>query len=211
MQKFITRYIVLIVILIIFSFLIVWVQFNQPQQKTSIDISKLPLDIGEWRGAEIPVDIQTKNILETDAVLMRRYINLNGDEIVLAMVYYKDSRVALHLPESCLLGHGSRLVNREKEKIEIPNKKNFYATKLEVKNDFGDNLVIYYFETGGQRTNSYFIFRKQLLINKLKGHSTSGALVRFSTDVKRGNSQSDLNTLKRFISEVGVLLPKYLF
>ncbi len=76
------------------------IQSKQSKQKTEIDLSKIPLDIGEWRGKEIPIDKQTKDILETNSVLIREYTNSKDDAISLAIVYYKDSRIAFHLPES---------------------------------------------------------------------------------------------------------------
>lgn len=161
-------------------------------------------------GEEITIDKETKDILETDSVLMRKYVNANKDEIVLAIVYYKESRVALHLPESCLLGHGSRLTNREFEKIRLSNGEIFYSTKLTVKNDSGNNLVVYFFEAGGLKSRSYLSFRWQILLNKLKRNSSSGALVRFSINAGGDDLQNKLNILKDFISEIGVILPQYL-
>lgn len=190
---------------------IIWLQVHQPKHKTNVDISKIPFNIGDWRGEEILVDRQTKDILETNSVLMRKYVNLKNDErIDLAVVYYQNSRIAFHLPESCLLGHGSRLSNREIEKINLSNGENFFATRLTIKNDFGNNLVVYYFETGTLRTSSYLSFRWEMLLNKLKGRNTSGALVRFSIVTTGDNSENKLQTLKKFISDIGIMLPKYL-
>lgn len=211
MQKLLIRYVILIIILIIFSLSTIWLQVNQPKHKTDVDISKIPLNVGDWKGEEILVDRQTKDVLETDSVLMRRYVNIkNNERIDLAVVYYKNNRIAFHLPESCLLGHGSRLTNREIEKINLPNGKNFYATKLSIKNDVTNNLVVYYFESGTLRSSSYLSFRWQILLNKLRGRSTSGALVRFSIFSIGDNSQNNLDTLKEFISEIEIVLPRYL-
>lgn len=210
MQGFRLRYIILIGILTFFFGIITWLQFRQPQQRTSVDISKIPFNIGEWKAEEIPVDKQTKDILETESVLMREYVNSKDEKILLAIVYYKDTRVALHLPESCLMGQGSRLTDRKPEKIEISNDNYFYANQIITKGNRGNNLVFYYFETGSLRTNSYFKFRWQMLLNKLKGRSTSGALIRFSMVTIENNLTNDSETLKRFIKEMGELLPNYL-
>lgn len=210
MQRFWIRHLIVVVVLAFFSGIIARVQFKQPQQKALIDISEIPFNIGEWKAEEIPVDKETKDILETESVLMREYVNSKGKKILLAIVYYKDSRVALHLPESCLMGQGSRLTDRKAEKVGISDDNYFYATQIITKSDRGNNLVLYYFETGNLRTNSYFKFRLQMLLNKLKGRNTSGALIRFSMGITENSLTDDSETLKRFMKGIGELLPAYL-
>lgn len=209
MQRFWIRYFIFIVFLLVFAGISIGLRYNRPA-KVQVDISQIPLNVGQWHGKEIPVEKETKDILETDMVLLRRYSNPSGDVVDLAIVYYKDSRVALHLPESCLMGQGSRLTERKPENIKIRDRDSFDAMQLITKSDKVNYLVLYYFEAGEFRTSSYFAFRKQLLWNKLKGKSTSGALVRFSIPVTEVNLQDNLIILKKFIYEMGGLLPPYL-
>jgi len=86
MQRFWVRYVILIGILVFSSGILMWAQFKQSKQMPLVDISQIPLNIGEWKGEEIVVDRQTKDILETEAVLMRNYINANNEKILLAIV-----------------------------------------------------------------------------------------------------------------------------
>jgi hypothetical protein len=51
--------------------------------------------------------------------------------------------------------------------------------------------------------------RWQMMLNKLKSKSNSGALVRFSTPIGQ-NPDETLKILKKFVNEIGPLLPKYL-
>ncbi|MHB9155764.1 MAG: exosortase C-terminal domain/associated protein EpsI, partial [Endomicrobiales bacterium] len=76
----------------------------------------IPFIIGEWRGREIYFRDEVRGILETDSVLMREYRRA-GRRVRLAIVYYADARVALHLPESCYTGQGSRIVEKGREKL----------------------------------------------------------------------------------------------
>jgi EpsI family protein len=184
------------------------IQYKQPAQKINPDISKIPLNLGEWQGEDIAIDNKTKDILETESVLMRKYVK-GKNSIWLAIVYYKDSRVALHLPESCYTGQGSHIVKRDREDINIPGLKNFYANKLILKGNKGNQAILYYFETGDLRTSSYQTMRWQMMLNKLKSKSNSGALVRFSA-LSGPNPDETLKILKQFIKEISPLLSKYL-
>lgn len=208
MQRFRIRYIILIGILSIFSLIILWVQYKQPVKKIRVDMSKIPLNVGGWQGEDIAIDEKTKNILETESVLMRKYVK-GENSLWLAIVYYKDSRVALHLPESCYTGQGSHIVKRETEEISILGLKNFYANKLVLKGNKGNQVILYYFETGDIRTGSYQTMRWQMILNRLKSKSNSGALVRFSALIEQ-NPDETLKMLKKFINEIGPLLSKYL-
>jgi len=208
MQEFRIRFITLIGILCVFSLIIFWIQYKQPVNKINIDMSKIPLNIGEWQGEDIAIDKKTKDILETESVLMRKYVK-GENSIWLAIVYYKDSKVALHLPESCYTGQGSHIVKRETEEIYIPGLKSFYTNKLILKGNKGNQVILYYFETGDIRTNSYQTLRWQMMLNKLKSRSNSGALVRFSTLLQQDSDES-IKILKQFIKEIGKLLPNYL-
>jgi EpsI family protein len=207
MQKLRKRYLILMGILLLFLFFSFNLLFNDSYNKVKVNIEKIPLVVGEWHGSEIPIDSNTKDILETENVLMREYRNTTGKKIIFTIVYYKDTRVALHLPESCLLGQGSRLVSRETEKIE----NNFFANKLMIGLNNVSKLMLYYFETINLRTSSYLGFRKQILFNKLRNESTCGALIRLNTDIENGNTDLAVSILKKFILDITPELDKNLF
>jgi EpsI family protein len=211
MHGFKVRYVFLIIVLVFSAAIAVGVQIRMnPGMKGSLDISGIPLTLGEWKGVNIPVENDIKSILETDMVLMRQYAHDSENPVSLAVVYYKNSRVALHLPESCLMGQGSRLINRGTTKIALINDNSFEANTLLVSKDGFRILVLYFFETGNLRTNSYFNFRWRMLMNKLKGRETGGALIRFTTEVTGENDAKSLEKLKKFIGEIGKVLPEYL-
>ena len=168
MQKFQKGYIILIGIFVFFAGIILWVQSRPYIEKTNVNISaKIPLNVGDWKGEDLSVDDETKNILETEEVLIRRYINSKEEKVFLSIVYYKDSRVALHLPESCLTGQGSRLIERKSERIEIDAHQNFLVNQIITTSPRGNQLVLYYFKAGNLQTNSYMALRWQMMKNKL--------------------------------------------
>lgn len=208
MQKFQKRYIILIGVLSLFVTLILMIQYRHPVERINVDLSKVPLNIGEWQGEEISVDEETKDILETESVLMRKYTRGN-DSVDLAIVYYRDSRVAFHLPAGCYAGKGTYIVERGIEKINISESKNFYTNKLVIKGNKGNQVVLYYFETGDIRTNSYMTLRWNMMIDKLKSKRNDGAMIRFSAPIK-DEPDGTLRILKQFINQIVPLLQKYL-
>ncbi|MFH1642298.1 MAG: exosortase C-terminal domain/associated protein EpsI [Nanoarchaeota archaeon] len=201
-------------VLIFYASIIFFIQLNHSQNMNHINISGIPLNIEEWQGEELPVEQNVKDILETDGVIIRRYKKLNKRAIDLVIVYYKNSRVALHLPEDCLLGQGSRLIDRETEKIQETDGKNFSLNKLTVKTKNGNHTVIYYYETTGLRTNNYVFFWLKRMINKIRYGTKSGALIRFSIANFSGSESKfddSLKILNSFINKASPVITKCLF
>lgn len=175
------------------------VSSKNTQPSKSVDLTQLPLQTGGWSGKEIPVEEGVNAILETDAVLMRQY-ERGKDIIIVAIVFYKDSRIALHLPESCLSGKGSILTERATERVVLSSGEEFLTTKIVTKNDSFSNYILYYFEAEGTRTNSYQLLRWQMMLNKLRKQSSSGALIRISTPFVKDEERAE-KTVKEFLSE----------
>jgi len=200
------RIVLIIFILIISAWLTFNIQRNQPQFSLEGDIAALPLDFDDWSGKELEVDREVKDILQTDNILIREYINSSGKVITLTIVYYRNSRTAFHLPESCLLGHGSRLTEKKVASLLDKSGKPFRVNELEIRQGTKEHIVLYYFETGKFRTSSYFDFRKKILLGKLKGNNTSGALVRFFIETDEVSAKADLKMLNQFISKFGGLI-----
>jgi len=209
MKRFQTRYLILICVLAISSLIILRIQNRQPVEKTNTDITKIPLKIGEWYGEEIQVDKSVKDILETESVIMRQY-KRQDNLIWLAIVYYKDSRVAFHLPESCYVGQGAYIIKRDNERLTDLESNSFLANKLILKGNKGNQIILYYFATNGIITPSYPALRWQMVLNKLRAKSNSAGLVRFSALIK-GNEQETLNLLKDFIKQAAWEISKVLF
>ncbi len=204
MQGVNKNYIVLIGILIVTGLIAMGLNHFGAKPVTDVDLSKIPMKVNGWQGKEIPVESDVNAILETESILMREY--RKGNDIVwLAIVYYKDSKVSLHLPESCYTGQGSQIVARGTEKINDE----ITANKFVLKGNKGNQIVLYYFESGDFRTHSYQALRWNMIMNRLKRKSNSGALVRYSIPIGRDQEASQ-KTLIKFIADFGGLLPKYL-
>lgn len=210
MNSFNRRFLIVAALVLIFTGLNSRFETRSHATNTAVDITQIPLRIGEWTAKELPIDQLTTDVLETDSVLMRIYKNAQGREVVLAIVYYQDNRVALHLPESCYSGAGSFIVGRDIVPIPLADETNFRANHLTIRGNKGNQVAVYYFETSNARTPSYKDMRWQRMINKVKSKSNNGALVRFSTASTRSPDE-DVALVKEFIQEISPVLTEYLF
>ena len=204
------RYLFVLFLLTLTSMFILLYQNRIIAVPTEVDIFKIPLEIGQWNAKEISVDNAVQDILETQSVLMREYINKNGQSVWLTIVYYRDNRVELHMPERCSVGQGSQIVETGQEAIDDKaTGLSMAVNKFIVKAGRMSQVVLYYFESGDFCTPSYQGLRWHMIKNKLKGSPNSGALVKFSASVKI-NQDETIEVIKHFIKGINLILPEYL-
>ena len=106
-----TRYLILLILLAITAGF-VFIDGSLSKSARAIDLEKLPLALGGWRGKSYPVEERILRILETEYILDRDYVNGDGKHLYLSIVYYPDNKIGFHNPESCNTGAGSRLFKK---------------------------------------------------------------------------------------------------
>jgi len=83
-------------------------------------LERLPLQIGDWMGQEVPLDEAVVLATDTDAHINRRYSRHNGSESILLYVAcgVKVRDLMPHRPEVCYTGAGWTLI--DKRSMELP-------------------------------------------------------------------------------------------
>ena len=203
MGRFSVKYLTLLIILLIFSAAVILVQLFSTSLLTKVDLDKIPLDIGEWHGKNIIVDDITKKILETDYILYREY-KKGGSKVWLLVVYYRDNRVSLSLPECYSAGYGSYIAKSDLYEANSP------INRLVLEGKGWKKVLFYYFETANLKSSTYWAMRWQMILNRLKSENNSGALIRTSCKIK-DNLEGTTQQLDNFTREISPFLSKYLF
>ena len=102
----------------------------KPDAVMKISITDFPKVIRGWKAQDIPLDERVYELLETKNLIMRNYINKQGDSINCYIIYSQDNRKVAHPPEICLQGEGATVV--EKTAMQITD--SIKATKLITQN-----------------------------------------------------------------------------
>lgn len=178
-----------------------------------IQLGNIPLQLGQWKGKDLPITERTYKILETRDALMREYTNPQGESVVLAIVYSAVNRGSFHPPEVCYLGGGRELLNKGVERIEISQpRKNPYTMqvdKLIMEDKAGKEIAWYWFTAGSRVTSSYYRQQCYFIWDEIRHNRQGGAMVRVSIrtrdDLKRADSQG-----KDFIQQIAPILLDYL-
>ncbi len=167
-------------------------------------IGKIPTVIDGWQGKDMALEESVYEILETETIIHRSY-TLNDSTLLLSVVYYPQTKVDFHAPESCLGGQGiqtkssSRVIEiRTSDGGTLP----LYINEILWGKGSEESLVYYFYKAGSFVGNSYIKLRFALALNKFTSSDKSGALIRVSIPVYLSNYKKAEDTLREFLGAI---------
>ncbi|MBU2541254.1 MAG: EpsI family protein [Candidatus Omnitrophica bacterium] len=197
--------IVLILILVVYLSLASYLP-TRTDATSNIKVSDFPKEFGEWTSTDIPISENDYAILETRNLFVREYKNKQGQSVYLYLIYSEDNRKVSHPPEICLLGSGMTIVEKDSIQLTSPIK----AMKLIVEKEKIPQMYIYWFKAGNVYTDNYIKQQMKIVIDRMLGKRTAGAMIRISTDLKTNDKEEAFKLLKSFSNEISPLLAKYI-
>ena len=171
-----------------------------------VKVADFPKQIGEWVGTDMPIDERSYEILETRNLFIREYKNPQGDIVYLYMIYSEDNRKVSHPPEVCLLGSGITIADKTTIQLSAAVK----ATRLVVEKADTREEVIYWFKAGNLQTDKYLTQQLKIVIDRLSGKRTAGAMIRMTSSIKDDNEKATIDLMKSFYAQIQPLLERYI-
>ena len=103
----------------------------------------IPLQVGEWRGEDVPqTNVEVQILLEPEEYVYRRYRNEKGKIIWLSIIGSRQAK-SFHPPQICYDAAGWRT---QVASEEIPLQKgSIYAMKVGAEKDAWTHIVLYFF------------------------------------------------------------------
>ena len=197
-DKNISGYIVIIIMLLASSFFAINLFFQQKSSHDKLDISVFPQEIDGWKGQDIKLTEKEYDILETRNLVSREYTNSSGEKIYLFIIYSETNRSVFHPPEVCLIGSGIDIVDKKDEAMKV-DKYSFLTNKLYLEKDHQKELVLYCYKAGKLYTNNFYLQQTYLTLHQIFGKVVPGATVRVSMSIGKDESAT-LATLKDFLA-----------
>ena len=197
MSSYNKNYLTTVIILLITSIVVLNMEYGS-KVIADIDLKDLPVNVGQWYGEDIELSERVYEILETRDVIMRRYQNSNGDEILLSIVYSGNNRDSFHPPEYCYIGGGAELLAKNQEDIALDNGSILSTYKIRMGDAYGKISAWYWFSANKRFISSYYLQQAYMLWDALRGKDFSGALIRVSV---RGDNSELENKAKIFIAQ----------
>ena len=106
-------------------------------------LEDLPLEIGEWQGADVPqTNIEVQILLEPEEYVYRRYRRPDGKYVWLSIIGSRQAK-SFHSPQICYDADGWKTAVAS-EPIDLAEGE-FYALKLEAQKDRWEQVVLYFY------------------------------------------------------------------
>jgi EpsI family protein len=201
------QFIIILAILLVTVAISVPAYLIVPREKGEALVSKFPMQIGEWKGKDLPVDDRTYEILETKNLILREYAK-GDDKVYLYIIYSQDNRKVSHPPEVCFEGSGITVVKKDRIQIDLTAGKKISVNKLIVEKEGLSNVILYWYKAGDYYIDSYLKQQLQISLSRLQFKRTSGAMIRISAEISPTDSGRAFENAKAFAKEASAYFPQ---
>ena len=162
-----------------------WVSYLRPALEVKPEsLSEVPLEIGVWRGRDIPVAGDVERMLDADFNVQRAYFHPVGDFVWFYVGYYGTERGGKpeHTPWVCYPSNGwSILSSRE---VTLGTSGESRANELLIEKQ-GDHRLVHFWYQSHRRTGMLGRFDQAVdhFLGRLRDGRADGSLVRISTPI----------------------------
>lgn len=169
----------------------------------------IPLALPEtrpvWIGMDDPIDERILEILKTRDCLNREYRRADLPfSVYLTIIYSERNRKGVHPPKVCLQGAGELAMKETPVSLPGLGPDGGNLSALEMITERGNirTYHLYFYKCGNACTGSFFQQQLWIWLNGLRNRDASGALIRFSAPVVRGDEEATRRAVHELLSLV---------
>jgi len=157
--------------------------------------SRQPLDtfpeqLGEWTGADVPIDKEALQVLGPGDFLLRMYRHRTepAPPIDLFIAYFPTQKAGdtIHSPKNCLPGAGWAPIEASRVEIASPGHPPFPANRYVIAKGESRELVLYWYWAHDRGVASEYWAKYYLITDSMKMNRSDGSLVRLTTPLYPG-------------------------
>lgn len=173
---------------------------------------EFPAQLGTWQGRTATLEADVERGLGLDDYILSDYSAVDHKAVNLYVAYYASQRtgVSPHSPIVCIPGGGWQIADLERTTASVGGAQ-FPMNRVIIARDGVQQVVYYWFEERGRKIANEWRSKWYLLLDAIFKNRTDGALVRLTTQVLPGETESDADhRLQTFMREVVPALTAYL-
>ncbi len=168
-------------------------------------LARVPLMMGSWQGADVPLDQHTYDVLGTRDVLSRIY--QDGDDresrMDFIVVMAKQTSKRTHPPEQCYSGGGYQIRNQTVRSVSLSTPEGtmpLAVRELVVQYNDEMHVVWYFYKSGDDLTTSYWGHQIGLALSRLARPGAADILIRLDLRAPGGDLEAARRLLNGFLS-----------
>ena len=155
-------------------------------------LSSFPGQLGNWEGAEVPLDRETLEVLGAGDFMERVYQDPDGKlpEVDLFLAYFSSQRAGdtIHSPQHCLPGAGWNPEQRTRILLSLPGHDPFPANRYVISKAESRRLVLYWYWAHDRGVASEYWAKYYLVKDAIRMNRSDGALVRITISMFQGET-----------------------
>lgn len=148
-------------------------------------LSRFPVQLGDWRGHDVPIEPRVVRALGVSDYLNRLYEQPPAPSIFLYIAYFSRQRTGqvIHSPKNCLPSAGWEPVSVGSIDLTGPQGTRVVVNRYIIQNGLQREVVLYWYQSHGRIVASEYWGKVYLILDAIKLNRTDAALVRISTPV----------------------------
>lgn len=180
----------------------------------SAPLSQVSQVIDGWRGSDLPIDQETRDVLGPGDFLSRMYTQ-QGQTLPIGLFigYFPTQRsgVTIHSPKHCLPGAGWAFESSHYVNLRDANGQNHRVGEYIIGNGEMRQFVIYWYQAHGRSVANEYMAKFYLVTDAILRHRTDGALVRVLTPIgSMENTATARARVEAFTAQLIPSLPRFI-
>jgi EpsI family protein len=175
-----------------------------------LNLQSFPSQVGEWRGTDIALEKETREVLGPGDFLLRVYQDAQESDpyIDLFIAYFPSQRAGdtIHSPKNCLPGAGWAPVHSSRIALSVPGHSAFPVNRYLIAKGDARELVLYWYWAHDRGVASEYLAKYYLVADSIKMNRSDGALVRLTTPLSTGETVESAQ--QRMMPFVSTLVPQ---
>lgn len=151
-------------------------------------LESLPHQLGDWRGLDLPIARDVRDVLGQGDFLARRYqsASYNMPFVDLFIAYFPSQRdgETIHSPQHCLPGDGWFPLESSRIMLALPGHVPFPVNRYLIVKGDDRALVLYWYWAHDRGLANEYWAKYYLVADAIRLNRTDGAIIRVSTPIR---------------------------
>jgi len=170
-------------------------------------LSRFPMLLEGWEGRDRSFEDVVYEELSADETLARRYVNEDGEDIWLVIIFHQNARYGAHDPLLCYTSHGWTILDQGITRVSRPGF-DFDVAWLVGRKGGESRLALYWWYTAGDlATADRDEFMARMARTGIVSNVTFGAFLRVSTIVQGDDTDAAMARVVGFAAAAAEHVP----
>ena len=151
-----------------------------------------PLQIGPWRGTDVPIPQDDLVTLGHGDFLRRNYQNEEqtqpSAELFIAFFSSQRAGDTIHSPRNCLTAEGWTPIESSRMVFTVPGHTSFPVNRYIIARRDSRKVVLYWYWAHDRGVASEYLAKYYLVADSIRMHRSDGGMIRVSTEIYRGET-----------------------